>query len=91
MKTTAVFYADFTAADVRKGPWISWARTLATVRSEFETRERQDFTQGADRNCSTLSGRCSGWPPEIPPHAHFHDSVRRTAVTVKNFQVTEGW
>lgn len=91
MKKTAMFYADFTAADVRKGPWVSWTSTLASVISEFKTRGRQDFTQSADRNSSTLSRRCSGWPPEIPFHAHFHDSIRRTAVTVKNFQFTESW
>lgn len=35
MKTTAVLYADFTAADA--DPWVSWASTLACVISEFKT------------------------------------------------------
>lgn len=40
MKTTDVIYADLTAAAVCKGPWLSWASTLASDVNEFKTKGR---------------------------------------------------
>lgn len=91
MKTATVFYADFTAADVHKGSLIYWASTPASVINECKTRGKQEFTQVADRNRSTLSKRASRQLPSILSHAHFHNSIRRTVVTFKNVQATEGW
>lgn len=91
MKTATVFYADFTAAEVHKGPVVYRASTQASVINECKTRDRQDFIQAAERSRSSLSRRSFGWSPEIPSHAHFHNSDRRTVVTFKNIQATEEW